>query len=74
MSRKTSIVIGTVLGLIILLCLKSGIVFGLLCLLEWLLVKVGVIAEFKILWPFIGLVIYWIIGFMLPSGKSKGGD
>lgn len=70
----TGVVIGTIIGIIILLLLKSAIVFGLLCLLEWLLVKVGAFAEFNILVPFAGLVIYWIISFTLPSGKNKGGN
>lgn len=72
--KKSSIVIGTIIGIIILLFLKSAIVFGLLCLLEWLLVKAGVFDEFNILAPFAGVVIYWIISFALPSGKSKGGN
>lgn len=71
MSRKTSIVISTVLGLIILLCLKSGIVFGLLCLLMWLISKAVPSVEFTLTWPFIGLVAWWIINLLFPS---KGGD
>lgn len=70
MSRKTSIVIGTIIGIIILLCLKSGIVFGLLCLLMWLISKAVPSVEFTITWPFIGLVAWWIISLLIPSRKG----
>ena len=66
-----SATIGIIIGILIVFIIKYGIIFGLCCLLTWLVSKAITGFMFSLLWPTIATLLCLIISLLTPA---KGGN
>ena len=66
-----SATIGIIIGILILYVIKYGIIFGLCCLITWLLAKGVAGFTFSFIWPSLATIAALVIAILMPS---KGGS